>query len=65
MQDPPDKSPTEYALFKFAKNMAQYYHQACGEGKLDEYFKLVDQLYEDRWSQATTADALSQVFFFD
>lgn len=64
MPDPPEQAPTGYALWVFAKHVANFFHQAQQEGQLDEYFNLVNRLYEARWPQATNADTLSLVFFF-
>ncbi|KAF8192197.1 hypothetical protein BJ912DRAFT_925102 [Pholiota molesta] len=38
-----------YAIWKFAKHAAIFYHQAEAEGNLKEYFKRIDKISRDRW----------------
>ncbi|KAF8170795.1 hypothetical protein BJ912DRAFT_933089 [Pholiota molesta] len=38
-----------YAIWKFAKHAAVFYHQAEAEGNLKEYFERIDKISRDRW----------------
>ncbi|KAF8174862.1 hypothetical protein BJ912DRAFT_931302 [Pholiota molesta] len=38
-----------YAIWKFAKHAAVFYHQAEAEGNLKEYFERIDKISQDRW----------------
>lgn len=69
MSDPSQNSEVnpddDYARWKFAGYAAMFFDQARKEGELQKYFRLVEEIYRDRWPEQVDEDVLAKVSFKD